>query len=103
MASQIDLIDEIDRTEIYFSTKHNHPEQCVKDLGIVKNQLTIVHQNIRSINKNFDNCTLFLTRLGFMPDIVILSECRLNDKTPKVYYMAMYVIILKTTKIKMMV
>lgn len=84
MANQIDLINDIESTDIFISLKHNCPEQCVNDFGDVRKQLTIVNQNIRSILKNFDNFEIFLSRLNFLPDIIILTECRLHEYTPKV-------------------
>lgn len=83
MASQYNLISDIDKTDLYFSVKHNNPDKCINDLSNIKNKLTIIHQNICSIQKNFDNFVIFLTRLKFSPDLIILTECRLSDDTPK--------------------
>lgn len=49
------------------------------NLGEVSNQLTILSQNIRSINKNFDKLSVLLSRLKFLPDIIVLTECRLDE------------------------
>lgn len=83
MASQYNLISDIDKTDLYFSVKHNNPDKCINDLSNIKNKLTIIHQNICSIQKNFDNFVIFLTRLKFSPDLIIFTECRLSDDTPK--------------------
>lgn len=83
MTSQYNLLRDIDNTELNYSVKHNHPEKCKDNIGSIEDKLTIIHQNIRSIQKNFDNFAIFLTRLNFAPDLIILTECRLSDKTPK--------------------
>lgn len=82
MASQIELLNEIDSTELYFNIKTFYPEKCKDNLGNVTSQLTVLNQNIRSINKNFDVFEVFLSRLNFFPDIIVLTECFLSDKTP---------------------
>lgn len=43
-----------------------------------RNKLKIFHVNIRSVNKNFDELLVFLTRISTEVDIVILTECWLN-------------------------
>lgn len=43
------------------------------------NSLNIISQNIRSIRKNFDNFTVLLQDLDFHFDIIILSECWIDD------------------------
>lgn len=40
--------------------------------------LFIIHQNIRSFNKNIDELEVFLQQLNSTPDIVILSETWFN-------------------------
>ena len=42
--------------------------------------LYIIHQNIRSFNKNIDELEVFLQQLNSTPDIVILSETWFNDE-----------------------
>jgi hypothetical protein len=44
--------------------------------------LKIVHLNIRSLNKNFDELACFLSQLDFICDIVILTETQLKDFIP---------------------
>lgn len=84
MALQNRLIEDIDNTDIFFNTRLTSPEECPNILGDVKNQVTIICQNIRSILKNFDHFNIFLSRLKFSPDIIVLTECRLTEYTPKV-------------------
>lgn len=43
----------------------------------IKN-FTIISQNIRSIYRNFDDFLITLSGLSIEPDIVVLTECRLN-------------------------
>lgn len=43
------------------------------------NNITIIHQNIRSVNKNFDQLLLQLNQLKDLPQIIILSEIWISD------------------------
>ena len=43
------------------------------------NELVIVHHNVRSFNKNFDNLSLLLSQITNNIDIIILSETWFND------------------------
>ena len=45
-----------------------------------RNTLTLLHVNIRSLNKNFDELHCFLTSLPHLPDIVCVSETRLKGE-----------------------
>lgn len=51
------------------------PEECSKLLELTPNNLSIVVQNIRSINKNFDDFSVYLTRLKTKIDVIIFTEC----------------------------
>ena len=42
------------------------------------NGLKILHMNIRSINKNFDELSVLTELLGFQCDVIVLSECWLS-------------------------
>lgn len=57
------------------------PEECLMALGDTNKQYTILTQNIRSINKNFLKLLFFLDRLKFLPDVIILTECWLNENS----------------------
>jgi hypothetical protein len=52
--------------------------QCFQILGNPSKYLKIIHFNIRSINKNIDQFTAFLSLMNFNNDIIILSECWLK-------------------------
>lgn len=54
------------------------PEDITKHLLNAGNGLKIIHLNIRSINRNFDNLSLLLNRITTKLDIIILSECWLS-------------------------
>ena len=41
--------------------------------------LILVHLNIRSLHKNFDNLHEFVSLLPFKPDVIFLSESRINQ------------------------
>lgn len=40
--------------------------------------MNILHVNIRSVNHNFDEFTVFLSNLSIFPEIIVLSECWLS-------------------------
>lgn len=82
MANRFNFIQDLDQTDLYSSYRSNSIQECVNYIGDQNLHLTIICQNIRSIQKNFDNFVVFLSRLQFQPDLVILTECRLNDSTP---------------------
>ena len=46
-----------------------------------RNTLTLLHVNIRSLNKNFDELHCFLTSLPYLPDIVCVSETLLKGES----------------------
>lgn len=57
------------------------PENCPKHLcarNRNKNSISVLHVNIRSINCNFDALCVFLQRLDFQCDLIILTECWLS-------------------------
>ena len=43
------------------------------------NSLILVHLNIRSLHKNFDDLHKFVSWLPFKPDVICLSESRINQ------------------------
>lgn len=51
-----------------------------KDLTALNNHFKILHKNIRSINKNFNELQILLKYIGLHFDIIILTECWINDK-----------------------
>lgn len=55
------------------------PDQCYQLLGKPGKFFNIIHVNIRSINKNFDQFVAFLGMLNFDADVLILSECWLKN------------------------
>lgn len=79
-----EFINDLDSTDFSQSTYAYNPESCLFDLGDVTNQLTIVTQNIRSINKNFDKLAVFLARLNFLPDIIVLTECWIDESSSEI-------------------
>lgn len=78
----IDLLNDIDKTELTYSTCINYPENCLDVLRNIKSQYSIICQNIRSVQKNFNSFLVFLNRLNFSPDIIILTECRISNDSP---------------------
>lgn len=51
-------------------------------ISVNKNDFTIIAQNIVSIYKNFNDFTLTLSSLPCETDIIIFTECRLNQNKP---------------------
>lgn len=54
------------------------PEECLKFIDPSKYSLKIIHQNIRSINKNIDQFVVMLEITKMNYDVIILSECWLS-------------------------
>lgn len=64
-----------------FSVSTSHEceiEECEKFLPSASKGLTIVAQNIRSINKNMSDFDVLLHRLNISCDYIILTECWLS-------------------------
>lgn len=78
----IDIINELDNTQFVNSKAINNPEDCIKHLGNTKTRYTVICQNICSFQKNFDSFIVFLSRLSFLPDVLIFTECRINEYSP---------------------
>lgn len=55
-------------------------ENCKHYLSSFTNPLTVLTQNIRSVYKNYDNFAVFQQRLNIDCDIIILTECWLNNQ-----------------------
>ena len=56
------------------------PEELQKFLGDDKDEnVSVLHLNIRSINKNFENFKMFLSNLNFSFSVICFSETWLND------------------------
>lgn len=58
------------------------PSELDKELPVEKGDFTLITQNINSIYCNFDDFLLTLANFTFDTDIVILTECRLNENKP---------------------
>ena len=56
-------------------------EELAKLSGQYKKSVTIVHVNIRSLIKNLDSLHSFIKSLNTQPDIIAISETRLNKKS----------------------
>lgn len=75
--STLNTLTEIDKIEVA-SSIFCDTNDVTKHIKIDKKDLTIFSQNIRSIYSNFDDCILSLNSLTFNPDIIIMTECRLD-------------------------
>jgi hypothetical protein len=78
MADSLQTISEIDSFELARAVSCNCNE-LKRHIKIQTSDLTIVSQNIRSIYCNFDDFLLNLGSLTFEADLLILTECRLNQ------------------------
>ena len=67
-------------TQNLSSTK-NFDADRIPSPKITSTELFIIHINIRSLNKNFDNLLKFLTELGTHPNIICLTETRLKQNS----------------------
>lgn len=81
MASPLLNLNEIDQIEIARSIQCNI-EDLTQRISIKENDLNILCQNIRSIYANIDEISLSLNILSATPDLIILTECRLDSDKP---------------------
>lgn len=66
--------------ELVISHAYKCPSQhCDRYWNPHSKSLTIIHMNIRSINKNFDEFYVLLSSFSFVHDILVLSECWLMN------------------------
>lgn len=70
----IDLINDIDNS-FSSDSKSCEVEDCITYLSQYSKSLTILTQNIRSVYKNINSFNIFLHRLRFDCDILVLTEC----------------------------
>lgn len=73
------LISDLDNFSVSES-KTCEVESCKQYLSSFSHPLTFVTQNIQSIYKNFDNFNVLLHRLNFNCDIIVLTECFLQNR-----------------------
>ncbi len=48
-------------------------------------KIKVIHLNIRSLAKKYDQLKLFLTNSNFEPDVILLCETHLNERNDKMY------------------
>lgn len=80
MTTLSDVMEDVDRTTLFHYSRVYSAEDCKSKLDLNNAGLTIVTQNIRSINKNLRDFETYLARLNFEPDIIVLTECWLHEK-----------------------
>lgn len=74
-------ITEIDQTEVVKAIQCDVVD--VFELFKIKdNDFTLIAQNIRSINFNFNDLLVTIAHLKFEPDVIILTECWLSKDKP---------------------
>ena len=58
--------------------------------NISKSSLSILHFNIRSLQKNYDNLTFYLNCLRIQPHVIALTETWIKDTTQHHFHLAGY-------------
>jgi hypothetical protein len=81
MTSQLTLLNEIDEAEIAISLECD-PLDLKKHIPMFEKNFTMLSQNIRSIYSNLIELQINIAHMDFEPDLLILSECRLNTSKP---------------------
>ncbi|XP_049885292.1 uncharacterized protein LOC126380104 [Pectinophora gossypiella] len=76
----LDLTTDIDSMLDIQCHEINSPEIC-KSLITKKYNFKVISLNIRSVKKNLDTLLVYIHRTNLEFDILILTECRLNDST----------------------
>ncbi|KOB66351.1 Uncharacterized protein OBRU01_17681 [Operophtera brumata] len=79
MFDLMEIVTDIDNVNVSKSCQLDDPENCKQHLLPLQNSVSIISLNIRSINKKFDDFTVLLNRIKFNFDLLILTECRLNE------------------------
>lgn len=72
--SVISQIDSFDIADVFTCL----PEDCPKIINTSIYSFKVIHLNIRSINKNFDDLIVMLTVTNMDYDVIVLSECWLS-------------------------
>lgn len=81
MASSLNTLNEIDKT-VFASQFECEITDLSRYVTVTDSDLTVVSQNIRSIYCNLDDLVLNISLLKFKPDVIVLTECRLNPNKP---------------------
>jgi hypothetical protein len=75
----LDLMTEIDNSYNIECHTIPTPEKCSPIIS--RYSIKLLHINIRSMQRNFNNFLVIFTRLNISFDLVILSECWINDNS----------------------
>lgn len=81
MDNRLNTISDLDSLEFPPAINCN-VEEFHNHFQIKRNDFTIISQNIRSVYSNLDDFITNLTPLKFTPDVIILTECRLQREVP---------------------
>lgn len=83
MDSDLENLQVIDDFEVALSRVDRLSNFSKYNLQFVKStDFTIIAQNIRSIYKNFDDLSVSLANFDFETDLLVLTECMLDDNKP---------------------
>ena len=76
----------MEETELYDFNTENIPSRAkCKKILLENENLTLIHINIRSVNKNFEELIILMQELFYLPQIIILTETWKVDNL-KMYY-----------------
>lgn len=67
-------LDAIGTTQSYIC----NPDQCSNILNDTSNTISLLHVNIRSVNRNIDELAVFLHAINIQPEVITLTECWLS-------------------------
>lgn len=81
MTCNTNILNEIDEVEVAVSMQCDI-QDLHKHVPYENSNLAICSQNIRSVYRNLDDLMLNLSELNHTVDIIILSECHLNQYKP---------------------
>lgn len=78
MSSSFELQKLVDELQIAYAVSCDI-QDLNRHITVTQRDLTIVSQNIRSVYCNIDDLNIMLSLLKFSPDVIILSECRIDS------------------------
>ncbi|CAH2104110.1 unnamed protein product [Euphydryas editha] len=73
----LDLLYDVDNSYKFKCHTISYPEECSNIISSFS--LKILSLNIRSLQKNFDNFLVLQKRLGISFDVIVFSECWINE------------------------
>ena len=90
--SELNVFERISaNTNISALSKYYNFEEYTNAVNALENNfISIIHINIRSLQKNFDLLKSMLSCLPKLPDVIVISETWLRNSSKHLYYMDGY-------------